>query len=113
MRDDEMNTPDKPLTAAQAESLTATSEPWLSCDDCFDHIDSCVDALIHDGRGLDEPMRVHLARCPACYEEAETLISLAAAGQGMSSGQGLNAFRIGLGLPVRAQTERRTGQSSV
>lgn len=68
----------QPLTAEQAESLTAVSEPWLSCDDCFEQIDVYVDGLLADHRTLDEPLRVHLARCPACREEAESLIALAA-----------------------------------
>lgn len=89
----EMSTPDAPLTTAQAASLTAVSEPWLSCDDCFDQMDGCVEALLHDGRGLDAPTRVHLAGCPACREEVESLIVLAAGGHGMSAGQALGVFR--------------------
>jgi anti-sigma factor RsiW len=105
-----MSTPYEPLTAAQAESLVATSEPWLSCDECFDQIDTYVDALIRDGRRLDEPLRVHLARCPACLEEGESLISLAAAEHGISPEQMLDAFRTDLGLPsdTRAEPERKS-----
>ncbi|MGQ0625861.1 MAG: hypothetical protein ACT4PP_14580 [Sporichthyaceae bacterium] len=73
-----MSTPPRPLTAVQAELLTTLSEPWLSCDDCFEQMDGCVDALIHHGRLPEEPMRVHLACCPACQEEAQSLISLVA-----------------------------------
>lgn len=36
------------ITPTQAESLTALSEPWLSCDDCFEQIDLYVDSLVHD-----------------------------------------------------------------
>jgi hypothetical protein len=103
-----MSTPDTPLTAAQAASLTAVSEPWLSCDDCFDQMDGWVEALLHDGRGLDAPTRVHLAGCPACHEEAESLIGLAAAGHGMSPGQALGVFRSSLGHPSDAGTKRST-----
>lgn len=95
-----MTTPDQPLTPAQAESLTANSEPWLSCDDCFDRIDGYVDALIRDGGVLDEPLRVHLARCPACHEEAGSLISLTADDRGVSADKLLAAFHHDLGLPV-------------
>lgn len=105
---DEMSTPDTPLTAAQAVSLTAVSEPWLSCDDCFDQMDRCVEALLHGGRGLDAPMRVHLAGCPACHEEVESLISLATAGHGMSPDQALGVFRSRLGPPSDARTRRST-----
>ncbi|MEZ5321152.1 MAG: hypothetical protein R2698_03540 [Microthrixaceae bacterium] len=73
-----MTPTNRPLTAEQAASLTAVTEPWLSCDDCFEQIDSFVDALVTRRARLDEPLRVHLARCPACLEEAESLISLVA-----------------------------------
>lgn len=102
-----MSTPDKPLTGAQADSLAAPSEPWFSCEDCFDHIDGYVDALIGGGRGIDEPLRVHLARCPACYEEAESLISLAAGDQGARPERVVAAFRADLGRPVDARVERK------
>lgn len=89
-----MNRPLKPLTAAQAEKLTAAAEPWLSCDDCFDQVDEYVDALVRGDRGLNEPLRVHLANCVACYEEAETLVCLAAEDQGVSQGRVMEAFRV-------------------
>lgn len=102
-----MSTPDQPLTAAQAESLTATSEPWLSCDDCFDRVDGYADALISGRGGLDEPLRVHLAGCPACHEEAESLISLAATDHGLSSEQVLDAFRGELRMSGDTQPVRK------
>lgn len=71
------------LTAEQVASLVAVTEPWLSCDDCFDTIDRCVDALIDGVRQLDEPLLVHFARCAACREEAETLLTLAAQDRGI------------------------------
>lgn len=70
--------PNRRLTAEQAAGLVAMSEPWLSCDGCFDQLDGCVDALVEGARHIDEPLRVHLARCAACREEAETLLTLAA-----------------------------------
>lgn len=96
-----MSSPDRPLSAAQAESLVAASEPWMSCDDCFDHIDGYVEALLRDGRGPDEPLRVHLARCPACHEEAESLISLVAADRGVSSERALGTFRSAISAGAR------------
>lgn len=81
------------LTAAQAASLTATSEPWLSCDDCFEAIDGYVDALLDSGPPDDEPLRVHLARCPACFDEAESLISLVAADDGLDPAGAIRSFR--------------------
>lgn len=93
------NYDDGPLTRAQAESLVAVTEPWLSCDDCFEQVDTFVDGLISDGRGPDEPLRVHLARCPACYEEAETLVSLAAEDAGLDEDDALRGFRMSVTTP--------------
>lgn len=89
--------PDAPLTIAQALGLTAASEPYLSCDECFDRIDASIEAMVHDGRRLDGPMRIHLANCAACREEAETLVALVADHEGMPSDRALHAFRDDLG----------------
>lgn len=103
-----MDTTDTSLTAAQAESLTAESEPWLSCDACFDRIDICVDALLgENGHELDEPMRVHLTRCPACCEEAESLACLTAADHALDAVQALDVFRTRIGLAVHAGRKRK------
>ncbi|MDN5861340.1 MAG: hypothetical protein L0H84_22285 [Pseudonocardia sp.] len=93
-----MSDPDRPLSAAQAESLVAASEPWMSCDDCFDQIDGYAEVLIQDGRAPSEPLRVHLSRCPACFAEAETLISLAATDRGVSSERALDRFRTAIAV---------------
>ncbi|HET6877809.1 MAG TPA: hypothetical protein VFH38_09795 [Jatrophihabitans sp.] len=85
--------PDRRLTAGQAESLVAISEPWLSCDSCFDQIDGCVDALADGAGHIDLPLRVHLARCTACWEEAETLLSLAARDRNVDEGPLLALMR--------------------
>lgn len=69
------------FTAEQVTSLIAVTEPWLSCDGCFDSLDECVDDLVDGADRIDEPLRVHLARCPACLEETETLLILAAEDQ--------------------------------
>lgn len=103
-----MNPSRMPLTTAQAEKLTASTEPWLSCEECFDQIDGYVDTLVRGGRGLDEPLRVHLARCPACYEEAETLVSLAAQDRGVRQGRILDALRADVHAPVNAPTQPRS-----
>lgn len=100
-----MKTPRKPLTAAQAERLTANTQPWLSCDSCFDQIDGYVDALVRGGRGLDEPLRVHLTGCPVCYGEAETLVSLAAQDQGVSQELVLEALRGDVRSPVDSSAD--------
>lgn len=73
------------LTPEQVADLVAVPEPWLSCDDCFDALDVCVDALIDGVHQLDEPLLVHFARCTACREEAETLLTLAAQDRGVQA----------------------------
>lgn len=83
---------DRRLTEQQAASLVAVTEPWLSCDDCFERVDAYVDALLGSGARLDQPLRVHLARCPACFEEAESLIGLVAESDGVSPAEAIAAF---------------------
>lgn len=63
--------------------LTGEAVPWLSCDSCFELIDQHVDALL---AGMDAPvpaMAAHLKDCPACAEEARSLLLLAAAEAGI------------------------------
>ena len=106
-----MNPPERRLTAAQAESLAASSEPWFSCDDCFEYIDSYVEALVRDGRQLDEAFRVHLIMCAACREEAESLIALTAHDRDADTDQVLAAFHAQLGAHSDIGVERKGGMS--
>lgn len=65
------------LTAGQARLLTLDTEPYLSCDECFELVDQHVEALRLDPGAEPVPgMAVHLAGCPACAEEAESLLEL-------------------------------------
>lgn len=64
------------LTAAAVDALVLDAEPWLSCDDCFERADAYVEALLRDGTGSDPAMAAHLRGCPACAEEADTLMAL-------------------------------------
>lgn len=62
------------LTPDQARALTLNTEPWLSCDSCFELMDRYVEALVRDPETTAMPaMRVHLEACSACAEEAESL----------------------------------------
>jgi hypothetical protein len=84
-----------PLSAAAARRLTLDTEPFLSCDDCFDLVDRYVEALLADpdpdhNRDPDHypdhdlaPMRTHLTGCVACAEEARSLIALVAEQDGI------------------------------
>jgi hypothetical protein len=79
-------TADHPLPLAALRRLTSDPGPWLSCDDCFRLVDRYVDGLLADpaapAGGELAAMPAHLAGCPACQEEATTLLLLAAADEG-------------------------------
>ncbi len=57
-------------------ALLADTSPYLSCDECFDRIDEYVERRIADPHYDDPTMRVHLAGCGACAEEAAALHEL-------------------------------------
>jgi hypothetical protein len=68
----------EPLSPEAIARLTVPTEPYLSCDDCFERADSYVEALVHGAAPAYDPaMRTHLAACPACAEEVESLLELA------------------------------------
>lgn len=67
-----------PITPETARRLTIDTEPWLSCDDCFDLIDQYLEALMSGTRTPMLPMSVHLVGCTACYDEALSLLTLIA-----------------------------------
>ncbi len=66
-----MTLPTPPVVAA----LLGPSGHQIDCDRCFDLLDSYVELQI-DGGDADAStpgMRTHLAGCPACREEHESL----------------------------------------
>jgi hypothetical protein len=64
--------------------LASDPGEWLSCDECFRLLDIYVDAAVGDEqRGNFGPMANHLETCPACLDEARTLVQLAAADSGV------------------------------
>ncbi|HET8605152.1 MAG TPA: hypothetical protein VFM09_14580 [Marmoricola sp.] len=73
-----------PLGPDAIARLTLDTEPWLSCDDCFRHLDEYVDRLLAGQADPMPAMRVHLTGCPACAEEAATVLELAAEDAGVS-----------------------------
>lgn len=101
-----MRNPRRSLTSAQARKLTAPSEPWMSCDDCFEMMDCQVDAMLAT-RDVDnqmpEALRRHLANCPACYAEVEGLLCLAASESGVNERSASRSLRAAVhprsGLP--------------
>jgi hypothetical protein len=68
--------PDRVLTPAAVDALLLDTTPWLSCEDCFERMDTYVEALADDPSHRDPAMSVHLRGCPACAEEADTLLEL-------------------------------------
>lgn len=73
------------LSPAAVEALVLDTTPWLSCEECFERLDTyaeAAEALLHDAadgsavpRG-DLAMERHLRGCAACDEEARSLIAL-------------------------------------
>ena len=72
-----------PLSPQAAQRLTLDTEPYLSCDDCFDLVDRYVEALLADPHYDQPAMRTHLAGCAACAEEARSLLWLVAEQDGL------------------------------
>lgn len=77
------------MTPEIIERLTTVSDPWLSCDDCFEQLDTAVDDVVSGSAPLDEPFRVHLLSCGVCHEEASSLAELIADEYDLSPAQAL------------------------
>jgi hypothetical protein len=78
-----MTGPGRRLTEEAAELLTLSTEPWLSCEDCFRLVDVYAEAVLADPDTPALPeMRVHLRGCGACAEEAATLLEVLAEDSG-------------------------------
>lgn len=84
-----------PLSPEAARSLALDTEPYLSCDDCFEHVDGFVEALLADAEYGLPALRVHLAGCGACAEEARSLICLVAEQDGLSPDAALRRLEAG------------------
>jgi hypothetical protein len=58
-------------------SLLGPGEPEVTCEQCFELLDQYVDLEAH-GQDADANlpgMRAHLAGCPACHEDHESLLA--------------------------------------
>ena len=69
-----MNDPQNELLAR----LLGPEGPEVSCEECFERLDEYVDAELA-GRDPDQAipgMAAHLAGCPACREDHESLRAL-------------------------------------
>lgn len=73
----------KPVRLVAA--LLGPDGPEIGCDECFERLDAYVELEIAgaDGEAATPGMRAHLAGCPACREEHDSLHALViAAGEG-------------------------------
>jgi hypothetical protein len=68
-----MNIP-TPLVAA----LLGPAGPEIRCDECFERLDGYVELEIagEDAEATTPGMLAHLAGCPACNEEHDSLLAL-------------------------------------
>jgi len=71
----------RPDIESFVDRLLGQAGPELGCDACFDELDRYVNLQLL-GRNAGEVvpgMSAHLAGCPACREEYESLLTLAGA----------------------------------
>lgn len=65
------------------DRLLTDSEPWLSCDDCFEQADGAIEGAVAENVALDRRFGVHLVACPVCLDEARALAELIALDLGL------------------------------
>ena len=75
-------TPRPPLSPAAVDALVLDTMPYLSCDECFDQMDTYVEAIVNEPGHHARAMAAPLRGCPACAEEADALTDLVQAHQG-------------------------------
>jgi hypothetical protein len=65
--------------------LLGPSAPEIGCDECFDSLDEYVELELagRDADGAVPGLRAHLAGCPACREERESLRALVSGEQAL------------------------------
>lgn len=64
------------LTDEQATQFVLDTNPWMSCDECFDYLDEFVeleDTAQADVADWVPAMRAHLIGCGVCREEVESM----------------------------------------
>ena len=64
------------LSAAAVAALLLDTTPYLSCDECFERLDTHAEAVVADSGYSDPALERHLVGCAACHEEAQSLIAL-------------------------------------
>jgi hypothetical protein len=69
---------ERPELTRALRRLLGPAESEIGCDECFEQLDRCVELELA-GRDADDAVpgfRAHLAGCPACREEYESLRAL-------------------------------------
>jgi hypothetical protein len=89
-----MNAESSHLSPETVRRLTLDTEPYLSCDRCFELVDQFAEAVLADASAGDPAMRTHLTGCPACSEEARSLIELIAADAGTDASHALRGLDL-------------------
>jgi hypothetical protein len=66
------------------DRLLGPDEPEIGCDECFEKLDRYVELELagDDADAAIPGLRAHLAGCPACREERDSLRALLAGEQG-------------------------------
>jgi hypothetical protein len=72
------------MSGSPLDGLLGPEEPELGCDECFDALDRYVELELAGASADAEVagMRSHLAGCPACAEEHDSLLALLVEGGG-------------------------------
>ena len=82
------------LTTDAVRRLITITDPWLSCDDCFDQLDVVVENVLARGVPMSKPFAVHLTGCSVCSEEARSLASLVAPDHGLDPAESVLAVEL-------------------
>lgn len=100
-----MNADERAITSGTAGRFVVDTEPYLSCEDCFELMDQFADTVLAGSipAGSSRPMdvvtlgslRAHLAGCPACAEETAALVELVAAESGVDPARALRSLKRG------------------
>lgn len=72
-----MTTPDDTDRDRLVARLLGPAGPELTCEQCFDQLDRYVELELAHARADEQVpgMRAHLAGCPACDEDHESLVA--------------------------------------
>jgi hypothetical protein len=69
---------DRPDLDHVLSRVLGPADPEVGCDQCFDDLDRYVELTVagHDADAAVPGLRAHLAGCPACREEFDSLRDL-------------------------------------